>query len=331
MKLIVPISGGKDSQATLLYCIEKYGVENLQAVFCDTKWEHEITYNHLDYLVKKTGVKYKILSSKKYNGFVDLCKKKKRFPSSQVGFCTIELKVNPMINWLLDEVEDHIIIFQGIRKDESKKRSKMFEQCRYFKYYFEPYASNKITIKTLFPNRHKLTEIQRKKFNKALKRLRDGKLDEKYFTYRKKDVFAWCKKYADDIQRPFFNATANQVLSYSLNRNFNINPLYFKGATRVGCFPCKNARHDEVKLIIDGFPKTLNKIREAEQFVNGTFFAPDYIPKRYHSGFDPKSQKTICKIDDVVNYLTDKNSQTNLLEDFGYESSQCKSVFNICE
>tara|TARA_R110002020_G_scaffold380251_3_gene591481 strand:- start:108 stop:377 length:270 start_codon:yes stop_codon:yes gene_type:complete len=88
MKQIVPISGGKDSQATLLWCIEKYGVENLTAVFCDTKWEHQITYSHLKYLVKNTGIEYLVLTSKKYDGFVDLCKKKKRFPSSTVGFCT---------------------------------------------------------------------------------------------------------------------------------------------------------------------------------------------------------------------------------------------------
>lgn len=329
MKLIVPISGGKDSQATLLYCIDKYGFENLETVFCDTKWEHELTYNHLQYIVDKSGVNYQILSSNKYDGFVDLCKKKKRFPASQVGFCTIELKIVPMIDYVLS-LEESIIIFQGIRGDESKKRSKMSEECRYFKYYFEPYNSNMMVLESYYhkpPTTHKqkATEL------KAIKRLLSGHNDEKYFTYRKKDVFAWCKKYADDIQRPFFNSTAEDVIYYCINRNYKVNPLYFKGASRVGCFPCKNARHDEMELIINSFPETIEKIKEAEYYVDGTFFAPDYIPARYHTGFDDKSGKTICKIEDVVKYITDKTSQYNLLEDYGYESTECKSVFNICE
>ena len=329
MKLITPISGGKDSQATLLFCIDKYGVENIHTVFCDTVWEHDLTYKHLEYLVEKTGVSYEILSSKKYDGFVDLCKKKKRFPSSQVGFCTIELKIVPMIDYILT-LEESVIIFQGIRGDESKKRAKMSDECRYFKHYFEPYNSNMIMLENFYHN-PPTTDKQKKTEKKAIERLLTGHNDEKYFTYRKKDVFAWCKKYADDIQRPFFYNSAEDVIYYSLNRDYKVNPLYFKGASRVGCFPCKNARHDEMELIIKEFPETIEKIEKAEYYVDGTFFSPDYIPKRYHTGFDPKSEKTICSIKDVVNYITDKTSQHNLLEEFGYESTECKSVFNICE
>lgn len=328
MKLIVPISGGKDSQATLHYCIEKYGVENLQAVFCDTKWEHDLTYAHLKYLVKETGIDFKILSSEKYDGFLDLAKKKKRFPSSQVGFCTSELKVIPMIDYILS-LQDSVIIFQGIRKDESKARSKMNEECRFFKYYFEPYASNEITIAN-FTEKPPVTHKQKLKFGKAKSRLAAGYKDEKYHTYRKADVFEFCEKYADDIQRPFINATGDEVIYYSLNRGFNINPLYFKGVTRVGCFPCKNANLGEMEIIVNEFPETLDKIRDGEAYVNGTFFAPDYIPARYHSGYDEKSGKTITKIDDVVRYIKDKNVQISMLSGLGMERS-CKSIYAICE
>ncbi|OAB79734.1 phosphoadenosine phosphosulfate reductase domain-containing protein [Cochleicola gelatinilyticus] len=329
MKLIVPISGGKDSQATLLYCIEKFGVENIEAVFCDTKWEHELTYNHLSYTVEKSGVKFKVLSSNKYDGFVDLCKKKKRFPSSQVGFCTIELKVVPMIDYVLS-LDENVMIFQGIRSDESKKRAQMNEECRYFKYYFQPYTSNMIVLEEFF-KKPPITDKQKKKERKAIDRLLLGHNDEKFFTYRKKDVFKWCEKYSDDIHRPFFNSSAEDVIYYCLDRDYKINPLYFRGASRVGCFPCKNARHDEIQLIITEFPDTIEKIKKAEYYVEGTFFSPDYIPQRYHSGFDTKSGKSICTIGDVVKYITDKNIQFSLLEEFGYESTECKSVFNICE
>lgn len=328
MRLLVPLSGGKDSQATLLWCIEKYGVENLTAVFCDTKWEHDLTYEHLQYQVDKSGVDFEILGSKKYDGFVDLCKRKTRFPSATVGFCTSELKIIPMIDYVLD-IEDNVIIFQGIRKDESKKRNQMSEECRYFKYYFEPYQSNEMIVER-YNEKPPVTDKQKKQLKKAKERLEIGKNDEKYHTYRKKDVLAWCAKYADDIRRPFFEATADEVIYYSLNREYKVNPLYMMGATRVGCFPCKNARHPEIKLIVDYFPETIDKVRDAEAEVKGTFFAPDYIPKRYHTGFDPKSGKTICTIDDVVKYIVDKNVQFDMFEDLGLARG-CASTYNICE
>lgn len=329
MKLLVPISGGKDSQATLLWCIEKYGVENLTAIFCDTKWEHQITYDHIEYLVSKSGVSFRTLKSKKYDGFVDLCKKKKRFPSFTTGFCTEELKIKPMIDYLL-KIKDHVTIFQGIRRDESENRKNANEQCRYFKYYFEPYASNNLTIQKYFYRRHKISHKQKEKLRKAVQRLKLGKKDEKFFTYRKKEVFEWCKNYADDIMRPFVYSSAEDVLYYSLNRGYNINPLYFMGASRVGCFPCKNARQDELKMIINNFPKTIDRIRTAEKYVGGTFFAPDKIPLRYRTGLDPKSGKRLATMDDVVKYLADKNAQFDLMYGLGLES-KCKSVYSICE
>lgn len=328
MKLICPLSAGKDSQATMLYCIEKYGIDAIEAVFCDTKWEHELTYLHLDYLVKKSGVNYRILSSEKYNGFIDLAKQKKRFPSSTVGFCTEELKVKPMIDYILS-LNESVMIFQGIRKDESRKRSKMEAECRFFKYYFQPYVSNQIIIER-YQEQPPKTLNQKAEYEKAKSRLAEGKNDEKKHTYRKKEVFAWCSQYADDIQRPFFDSTANDVIYYSLNRDYDINPLYFKGASRVGCFPCKNATKGEMQLIISEFPETIDKIRTGEQYVGSTFFSPDYIPKRYHTGFDKKSGKSIAMIDDVVRYLTDKNAQIDML--VGLEMDRtCKSVYAICE
>ena len=36
MKVLVSYSGGKDSQACLIKPAEKYGAENITAVFCDT-------------------------------------------------------------------------------------------------------------------------------------------------------------------------------------------------------------------------------------------------------------------------------------------------------
>lgn len=142
MQIIVQFSGGKDSLATLIWAINKYGKDKITAIFCDTKWEHEITYQHINEVIETLGVKFITLSSKKYSSFLDMVEKKKRFPSTKARFCTEELKTKPMIDYVLNQKE-HLIILQGIRADESESRSKMEAQCSYFKYYFEPYGVDK--------------------------------------------------------------------------------------------------------------------------------------------------------------------------------------------
>ena len=60
-----------------------------------------------------------------------------------------------------------------------------------------------------------------------------------------------------------FNSTAEEVIYYALDRNIKINPLYFYGCSRVGCFPCINANHGEMQVIVNNFPDTIKKIKEA--------------------------------------------------------------------
>ncbi|MEI2419114.1 phosphoadenosine phosphosulfate reductase family protein, partial [Arthrospira platensis SPKY2] len=62
--VLIPLSGGKDSQAAMLWAIEKYGLEYCETAFCDVKWEAKETYKHVDYLVKKSGIKHNVLTSK---------------------------------------------------------------------------------------------------------------------------------------------------------------------------------------------------------------------------------------------------------------------------
>ena len=76
MKIIVSFSGGKDSQACLIWAVEKYGAKNVQAVFCDTGWEHELTYKHIQDTCKSMDVE--LITLKPELDFVELSKKKGR-------------------------------------------------------------------------------------------------------------------------------------------------------------------------------------------------------------------------------------------------------------
>lgn len=293
MKVLVAYSGGKDSQACLIWAANKYGSKNIEAVFCDTGWEHPITYQHIVDSTHQLGVRLVVVKSRKYTGMIDLAEKKKRFPSSQARFCTSELKSIPFIDYVLEQRE-HLIIIQGIRALESHSRSQMQKQCSYFKYYFEPYNDK-----------------------------------GKTHTYRKKEIQEWIKLYADDVIRPVFDWTANQVIDYIYSNLQSPNELYKQGFKRVGCFPCIMSGHREVYEIIKRYPARFDEIIEHEKRIGSSFFKIDFVPDYAQTGICNRTGKRYTTGLDVKAYLESKNLTLDLFADDSPIS--CSSYYNMCE
>lgn len=326
MKVIVTCSGGKDSVASLIW-MQNNGYKNFEVVFCDTNWESEITYQYLEDLQKHLGLKFTFLKSKKYDGFLDLARKKKRFPSTRARFCTSELKSIPMIDYILDTVQDDILVIQGIRGSESESRSKMQAQCNYFKYYLEPIETNSTRLPKLYKQLStEKKESKRKKIiekiEKVKARLAIGKEDPKYHTYRRKEVLAYCKKFVTDILRPVFHWTGMDVINYALDNHIDINPLYKLGMKRVGCFPCIMCGLAEIHQIATRFPERIDEIEIYEVEINSSFFGPDKIPRKYYKGAFPT-------IRDVVKYAAGKYDAGLLFDDS--EATSCMSYYGLCE
>lgn len=193
MKILVSFSGGKDSQACLIQAFKQYGGGNLTAVFCDTGWEHPDTYKHVNDVCLQMGVRLITLKSK-YD-FVSLAVHKKRFPSTNARFCTSELKMKPMIDYVLS-LKESCIIIQGIRAGESTARAAMEEECMYFKSYFQP-------------NKKGRTE-----------------------NYRSKDVKEWCsQKEGDKIFDSHLGSGSSRIAAYGLGFDFyatEIDEEYFE-------------------------------------------------------------------------------------------------------
>ena len=268
MKIIVSFSGGKDSQACLIQAVNQYGADKIEAVFCDTGWEHPDTYQHINDVCSLLNVKLVTVRSKKYNGFVDMAIKRLRFPSTTRRFCTSELKIKPMIDYILSLTEPCLIV-QGIRAKESTERAKLPYECNYFGEYFE-----------------------------RTTRVRKGKEVQKWKQdYRRKDIIRWCKQYDASVLRPIFQWSAQEVINYILGADQKPNPLYSRGVSRVGCFPCIMCRKQEVKLISqEEFGR--NRLIDAEQRMReetpkgSSFFPPGYIPKRFcKNGIYPSVQE----------------------------------------
>lgn len=345
MKILITCSGGKDSVAALLW-MRNNGYKNADIVFCDTNWESDLTYSYIKYLEEKTGHKFIFLKSKKYDGLIDLAEKKGRFPSSQRRFCTSELKSIPMIDYILDNVKDDFIVVQGIRASESENRAKMESQCNYFKYYLQPIETNTSRLEKLekyidglksnidhqlelFPDDEiegskddKIIAIQ-EKIDHLKSRLAKGKEDPKYHTYRRKEVLAYCKKYATDVLRPVFRWTAQEVIDYALDCMIDVNPLYKMGMKRVGCFPCIMASLSEIYQISVRFPERIELIEYHEARIRSSFFGPDKIPKKFYKGDYPL-------VRDVVAYAKMKYDSGEIFEDENQHTS-CMSFYGICE
>ena len=85
MKVIVTFSGGKDSLAALLW-VKNNLTKDFITVFCDTGWEHPITYKYIEKIRNTLGLNIVTLKSKKFDGMIDLVEKNHAGHLLNVGF-----------------------------------------------------------------------------------------------------------------------------------------------------------------------------------------------------------------------------------------------------
>lgn len=118
---VVQFSGGKDSTALVLWARENLAGD-VRYVFCDTGWEHGLTYAYVTSIDQALlGGKLVRLKSAKYTDMVDLVTRKGRVPSTKARFCTEELKAFPTRDYLKTLTDDYVV-YQGVRADESAAR-----------------------------------------------------------------------------------------------------------------------------------------------------------------------------------------------------------------
>jgi 3'-phosphoadenosine 5'-phosphosulfate sulfotransferase (PAPS reductase)/FAD synthetase len=160
--------------------------------------------------------------------------------------------------------------------------------------------------------------------------LYDGKRAQESHSRAKLPLKEWSDDYDCYVHHPLLYWTTEQVFALAAKYGVQPNPLYLKGAGRVGCFPCVLINQRELKAYLSD-PELRDELKRRiyrlESLCGRTFFPPNYIPKRFHTGKDPKSGKTFCWADDVFSYIESvKIDQLPMLE-----ARSCMSIYNLCD
>ena len=127
VKILVPISGGKDSQAALKLALQSYPAHEVRGLFCDTQFEHPITYQHVEKLRTLYGpVQIDTVTG---GSVLEKALKYKRFPGGGARHCTDELKIRETKIYckaLAEAQGAGFEVWYGMRTAESHERAKRY-------------------------------------------------------------------------------------------------------------------------------------------------------------------------------------------------------------
>lgn len=142
-RIVVGVSGGKDSTATALHLLEQgYSKNDFDRVFIDVGWEHPKTYEYLEALQETIG-EITVISADipvvpehadiiktieqelgHKSAMVRYTLKHLGFPRRIAKWCTSKLKIKPLAEYYKNLDFDPVNVV-GIRKEESKWRAKL--------------------------------------------------------------------------------------------------------------------------------------------------------------------------------------------------------------
>jgi 3'-phosphoadenosine 5'-phosphosulfate sulfotransferase (PAPS reductase)/FAD synthetase len=121
----------------------------------------------------------------------------------------------------------------------------------------------------------------------------------------------WSEGLDAEVWRPLIDWTEQQVIDIHNKHGLKPNPLYLKGARRVGCWPCVFANKANIKLIAKINPARIDLIRELEKKVQANA-DPSYTPTFFQSPLKHRKGSTpFMAIDDVVAWSQTMNRSTD--------------------
>lgn len=123
--IIVPVSGGKDSQVVLSLALA--AGHKPVCVHQNTGYDHPLTYSQMKNMELFYGVTIEHTHSK-FGGMFGFLEASSYFPNTAARGCTQRLKQEPFAQWLMDKGynADNCEIWFGMRSDESARRGEKY-------------------------------------------------------------------------------------------------------------------------------------------------------------------------------------------------------------
>lgn len=356
IKHVVSVSGGKDSLATLLIAVGRFGLRNIVAIFCDTGNEHELTYEYLGYLERRIGL---TITRLRADFTAEIAAKRKFIARDQRTRREYDTRpvfepdgVTPVpkrdargqivLNKAGKPVQKTVKVGGGrkVRWPNKAKRRALAV--------LHPTGNVFLDLclwKGRFPSRKAQFCTEELKRNMAVE-FQMELMDQGH------TVVSWQGVRRDEshnrrnaakfervaprlyIYRPIVEWTAMQAVEFATLHEILANPLYSMGMSRVGCFPCINAGKDELRQMAARFPAHMERIAEWERLVSTAC-------KRGYSTFmsdahPAKDRRTIFAELNIWTRIewaktTRGGKQFSLLNDLEDGSDSCSSVYGLCE
>lgn len=126
VQCLVPISGGKDSQLCLELALAHFPKNVIRGLFCDTKFEHPWTYEHIAWMRDFYGIEVDTVSG---GDVLGKSLKYGRFPGGGARHCTDELKIRETkiyCKQLAERQRSGFEVWYGMRSNESRERAERY-------------------------------------------------------------------------------------------------------------------------------------------------------------------------------------------------------------
>jgi 3'-phosphoadenosine 5'-phosphosulfate sulfotransferase (PAPS reductase)/FAD synthetase len=315
---VVSVSGGKDSAATLLMAIERFGRHRVRAIFCDTGNEHEAVYEYLAYLELALEIHIDRLRA----DFRDEIARKRMFiardqrtgrkngrrlrwsnKAKRRALAVLQPTGNPFLD---------LCLWKG--RFPSRKGQFCTEQLK-----------RNLAVEyqlALIEQGHTVVSWQGVRRDESAARkdaIKFERLDKHMYVFR-----------------PLVEWSASDVFAYCAAQGIQNNPLYTMGMSRVGCMPCINASKDEIHAISRRFPEHVERIAAWERLVG-------QASKRASSSFIPaptngrkvQNQVEHARANDIYAVVewskTSRGGRQFSLLTALEDSTACASAYGLCE
>jgi len=360
---VVSVSGGKDSAATLLLAVRRFGARRVIGIFCDTGNEHDEVHRYLDYLEEALGVRIVRLRA----NFDAEIAAKRRFVARDVR-TRREYDTAPVFDAADKPVPKRdcrgnivmrTVTRNGERVQEPVQKTRKVGGGRRVRW------TNKAKRRALaalvptgnpfldlciwkghFPSRTAQFCTEELKRNVAVAYQLDlvdagytvvswqgvrrdesvNRRDAKRFELIGPGMYAY---------RPWVDATAADVFAYCHAHGIQPNPLYRQGQTRVGCMPCINCDKEQIRQTNARFPESLQEKAEWEARVSlaskrgfSTFFN-----KELHAGnWNDRRVHEANRIENVIRWAHTSRGgrQLDMLAGL-IEPTACSSAYGLCD